>query len=444
VERKEKNAMKAISKWIALFLCISNVLLTGCYDAREVDDEVYTISIGMDKGVDNKIRLTIQYPTYRGGSNSSVIGGSDGENLQENNIIHTLECPSIVEGIDMMGMSVSRRVSLMHTKMLVFSEELAREGVGNFVSAIQRFRESRSTMAIVVVKGVTAENFIKENKSNIGGTISKVTELMFLQAKYSNYFPYIKFRDFYKDMLSPYKESIAIYGGVNDFNNLSTQKVKDPPLVTKQGFKPGELPRKGVAKREYTGIAVFNGDKMVGALDSYETSYYLMIMGKFPKGAVTFEDPADTDKAIVLDMRNNRKPKVKAYLRDGKPVIDLEVQLEADIETIQSRINYENRKGLQILNEYTAKLIQEDMRKLIKKTQKEYRSDIFGFGRFMAAKFPTIQDFEKFNWLNQYGDAEINVKTTVEIRRSGTMFRSSKIQNGLTEDTILEKGDSPE
>jgi spore germination protein KC len=444
VERKEKSVMKLISKCIALFLCLSNVLLTGCYDAREVDDEVYTISIGIDKGVDNKIRLTIQYPTYGGGASSSGGGGSDGEGLKENYVISTIESPTVVEGIDMMGMSVSRRVSLMHTKMLVFSEELAREGLGQFVSALQRFRESRSTMAIVVVRGVTAEAFIKENKSNIGGTISKATELMFLQAKYSNYFPYVKFRDFYKNMISPYQQSVAIYGGVNDFDNLSTQKVKEPPLITRQGFMPGELPRKGVAKREYTGVAVFNGDKMVGALDSYETTYYLMIMGKFPKGAVSFQDPGDLTKAIVLDVRNNRKPKIKAYIKDGKPVINLEVQIEADIEVIQSRINYENRKGLKILNEYTAKLMQEDMKKLIKKTQKEYRSDIFGFGRYMAAKFPTIQEFEKFNWLNQYGDAEINVKTTVEIRRSGTMFKSSKIQDGLTKDTIFEKGDKPE
>ena len=436
--------MKVISKGIALFLCLSNLLLTGCYDAREVDDEVYTIAVGIDKGTDNKIRLTIQYPTYRGGMISSGGGSSNGENLQENNIIHTLECPTFVEGIDMMGMSVSRRVSLTHVKMLVFSEELAREGVGNFVSELQRFRESRSTMAIVVVKAVTAEAFIKENKSNIGGTISKATELMFLQAKYSNYFPYVKFKEFYKNLLSPYQESIAIYGGINDFNKLSTEKVKNPPLLTKQGFMPGDLPRKGVDKREYTGIAVFNGDKMVGALDSYESTYYLMIMGKFPKGAVSFEDPGDSEKAIVLDMRNNRKPKVKAYFKDGKPVINLEVQLEADIETIQSRINYENKEGIQMLNEYTAKLIQEDMKKLIKKTQKEYRSDIFGFGRYMATKFSTIQSFEKFNWLNRYADAEINVKTTVEIRRTGTMFRSSKIQTGITEDTILEKGDKPE
>lgn len=435
--------MKANVKDLIAILCLLSLLLTGCYDAREVDDEIYPISIGLDKGVNNKIRLTIQYPTYRDGGGASGAGGAPSQTMQDNSNIHTFECPTFIEGIDMMGMAISRKVSFMHTKMLVFSEDLAKEGVGPFVSAIHRFRETRSTMAIVVVKGVTAEQFILENKSNIGGTISKSTELMFLQAKYSNYFPYIKFKDFYKDMLSPYQQSAAIYGGVNDFNKLSNVKLKNPPLITGQGFKPGELPRKGVAKREYTGVAVFVGDKMVGDLDSYETTYLLMILGKFPKGALSFEDPENPEKAIVLDMRNSRKPKVKAYFKEGKPVIDLEVRLEADIETIQSRTNYENKKGIKRLNEYTGQILQEGMKKLIKKTQQEYKSDIFGFGRYMAAKFSTIQDFEKYNWLSRYPDAEINVKSTVEIRRSGTMFRSSKIQAGPNADTLPEEEGKP-
>lgn len=433
--------MKIKGKVLIIIVLLLNLFLTGCYDAREVDDEIYAISIGIDMGVDNKIRMTIQYPTYRGGIVSQQSVTSQSENAQEGSNVHTLECPSIIEGIDMLGMAVSRRVSLMHTKLLVFSEEIAKTGVGPYVSALQRFREGRNTMAVVVARNVTAAEFIEENKSNIGGTISKATELMFLQAKYNNYFPYVQFRDFYQAILSPYKQAIAIYGGVNDFNKLGKEKVKNPLLLTKDGFMPGELPRQGVAKREYAGAAVFDSDRMVGALDSYEIKYYLMIIGRFSKGAMTFEDPDNPEMAVVLDIRNSRMPRIKAYLKNEKSVIDVTVPLEADIVSIQSRSNYENSKGMYMLNSYTEQLIEEDMKKLIKKTQKEYRADIFGFGRYMAANFATIQEFENLNWLSHYCETEININVTVDIRRSGTMFRSSGIHSGITNDKPSEKGD---
>lgn len=411
-------------KLITSILCCTlfSSVLTGCYDAREVDDEIYAVAIGIDKGVENKVRITIQYPTYKSGGSGGGIGAGE-QNKQDSSNVHTIECPSIIEGLDMYGMAVSRKVSLMHVKMLVFSEDIARADISSFAAAMQRFREARSSAAMVVVKG-TAENFLLENKSNIGGTISKAIEEMFLQARYSNYFPYVHFVDFYRNMVSPYQQPIAIYGGVNDFKQLKDKEVDKPPLVVGQGFKPGELPRRGVAKREFTGVAVFRGGKMVGSLDSYETTYYLMMMGQFNRGAVTVEDPNAEGKAIVLNVRNNRKPKIKTSIKDGKATVNIKLDLEADIQSIQSKVSYENPELLEDLNKKVAEVLHNGMKKMVKKTQKEFKSDIFGFGKYIAANFLTIQDFQNYNWLAQYPQSEVNIDVAFSIRRSGLILKS--------------------
>jgi spore germination protein KC len=44
-------------------------------------------------------------------------------------VVSTVEAPSLLEGINLLNAAVNRQVSLMHAKMLVFSEEYAREGV---------------------------------------------------------------------------------------------------------------------------------------------------------------------------------------------------------------------------------------------------------------------------------------------------------------------------
>lgn len=416
------------AKLLILFVLLLCCVLTGCYDSREIDDEVYAVSIGVDKGVDNKLRITIQYPTYKSetGGSGSEPGKQGSANLQSGSNIDTIEAPTIIEGIDMYGMTISRRVSLMHAKMLVLSEDLAREGVGYFMGAFKRFRELRSTMAIAVVSG-KAEDFILENKSNIGGSISKATEQMFLEAVYSNYFPVVRFSDFYKAMISTYSQPIATYGGVNDFSKMRNTNVKSPTLNVLQGFLPGNLPRRGDVKSEFTGTAVFDGDKMVGSLDSYETTYYLMMIGKFPIGAVTLVDPHAPGKAIVLDMRNGRTPKIKAYFIQGRPVIDVYLNMEADVESIQSRINYEDLGKIQELNLYIRDNLLKGMQALVKKTQVELNSDIFGYGRYVAANFGTIQDWEKYKWLNHYKEAKVNINLEVNIRRTGLMLTSSPI-----------------
>jgi len=174
-------------------LILSSILtafiLTGCFDAREIDDEVYAVSIGVDKGKRERLRLTIQYPTYKGPGGVESSGGSsdqDNKKAQSDSIVHTIEAPTMLEAIDMLSTTISRRVSLIHAKWVIFSEEFAREGIEGYIAGLERFKETRPSMSIVVVRG-TAEEFITENQSSIGGSLSKSIELLLSQSKFTGF-----------------------------------------------------------------------------------------------------------------------------------------------------------------------------------------------------------------------------------------------------------------
>ncbi|MCI1996558.1 MAG: Ger(x)C family spore germination protein, partial [Clostridium luticellarii] len=49
---------------LLLLFIILFTMLTGCYDAVEIDDEVYPVMLGVDRGSNNKFKITIQYPVY--------------------------------------------------------------------------------------------------------------------------------------------------------------------------------------------------------------------------------------------------------------------------------------------------------------------------------------------------------------------------------------------
>lgn len=437
------NRNVRIIQLMIIFIVIS-FLFTGCRDAQEVDDEVYALVLGVDKGVNNKVRITIQYPTYQsgGGEKEDKGGGamSGGANQAPGSNIHTIEASTILEALDMYGMAISRRVSLTHTKMLVFSEEFARDGVGKYLGPMARYRETRRVMNVIVVKG-KAQEFIQENKSNIGESLAKAMELMANQSENTSFFPRTPFQDFYKGMLSTYSQAYTSYAGINDFKQLTPEEQgKEAPLVTDTGFYPGELPRDGVAKREYAGTAVFDGEKMVGLLDSLETRYFLMVSGKFERGIVTIEDKKEPGSAVPLDMRLGRPPRIKGYFENGKPVIDIHLEVESDIGAIQSRIDYEKINLVENLNNQAKEHLEKHILQVIKKTQ-ALNSDIFGFGHKIAGYFATLQEWEQYNWKKHYKEAEIKVDVSVNIRRTGLMIHSSPIRNSKGIEGIKEEGD---
>jgi Ger(x)C family germination protein len=282
-------------------------------------------------------------------------------------------------------------------------------------------------MHVAVVKG-KAEDFIKEDMTNIGESLAKAIELIATQSKNTAFFPEARFNNFYRGMLSPYESPIAIYGGVNNFDKLPTETQNGAtPLVIDNGYLPGDLPRSGITKREFAGTAVFNGDKMVGNLDSVETRYYLIVMGKYKRGVITINDKLKPRSAIAVDIRNGRTPQISSHFENGKPVIDVKLKIEGDIESIQSRINYEELSKLNDLNIQISEHLKNEIQKLIEKTQKELKADIFGFGHKVVNHFSTIQAWEKYNWLAHYPEAKVNVDVEVNIRRTGLMIHSAPI-----------------
>ncbi|UWG96217.1 Ger(x)C family spore germination protein [Dehalobacter sp. DCM] len=439
------NAFGSHSKLICIILIVLVGFLPqyGCYDAVEVDEEVYTLAIGVDKGSSGMIRMTFQYASYKEGgggksAGSSESGGggagssSDDTGEVDGTIVTTVESPTLLEGINLLNASANRQVSLMHAKMLVFSEEYAREGIQKYIDPLVRFREAREFMRVVVCQG-KAEDFIRENKTLIGTSASKGIDLMFEQSKMTGYYPDVFFTDFYTSLLTPYGQATAVYAGVNDFNHFGEDKDHTMlPATPKTSYEPGMIPRKGGTKKELFGTAVFDGDKMVGSLDQHQTRFYLMTIGEFRTGNFTLEDPDKPGYFIVIQCRLIEKPKIKARMQNGLPVIELELKLDSNIISIQSRIHHENQQDIAAIEKLIQDYFTQGIQDTIQTTQKKWNTDIFYFGKKVAGNFMTIPDFEQYNWLAHYRDAVIKTNVSVKLFGSGSIYQASPIRSSTS------------
>jgi Ger(x)C family germination protein len=239
-------------------LALVAAALSGCYDARELDDISRVIAIGIDRGVSDAWRVTVQVPTLQGGGES----GSDGS--QRDYTTLSIDAPSFFDAVEMLNASMLRQLSFSHAQFLAFSEDLARSGrIGEFVAPIIRFGRIRRTANVFVVRG-SAMDFVQANEPVIGTSASKTLESLSKDSEEISYFPEATLESFYEAMKESCRQPSLPLAAVNDMKDF----VKDGApyaggLMSAGRYLAGELPRQGKNKLELFGTAVFVGDKMV-------------------------------------------------------------------------------------------------------------------------------------------------------------------------------------
>lgn len=409
-----------------LMLVILTLTLTSCYDANEIDDMLHVVAVGIDKGISDKWRLTLEFSTMSGGGSGSSQSSGGSESQGEYTYV-TIDAPSFFTGIDMLNTALPRKLTFIHAQIIVLSEELAKSGlIGEYIAPINRFREMRRSAHVFVVKGKASE-FLKENKPFIGNMVSKNFQILINESDDTGFFPHITLEHFYAGLKSSYNQPIVTLAAINGFDAF--KKEGEPwgtEFNTGGNYTAGALPRAGENKIELFGTALFDGDKMVGELNGDETRYMLMARGEFERGFFTMQDPQKPELIIPLDVKGPTEPEVRVTFDKAKPIIYLKVHLNADLLAVQSRINYEKPELKELLESAFQQIVKGGIEKVIRKCQ-GLNVDVFMFGDNAKKNFLTISDLENYNWNSHFKDAEVKVEVEFSIRRTGTQIDSYPI-----------------
>ena len=96
------------------------VAFTPSYISLDIDNLVYVVAIGIDKGTKEKFNISFQFTP--GGSHSET-GSSEKPEL----VLNSVEASSIDSAINLMNAYMSKELSLSHCRLVIFSEEVAYE-----------------------------------------------------------------------------------------------------------------------------------------------------------------------------------------------------------------------------------------------------------------------------------------------------------------------------
>lgn len=428
-----------------LLLALLACGLSGCFDASEIDDILHVTALGVDRGVTDKWRVTVQFLTLKeggggggsGGESGSGNGGGEGgsggsegdkELSQDGYTIVSVDAPSFYEALELLDTAVPREITFMQTQAIVFSEDLAKEGVmSEFISPLLRFREIRRSAYLFVTKG-KAFDFIKENKPYVGTELTKNYRIWIEASRATGYIPYVTIGSFYEKLKSPKSQAIATLAAINDFSGfVSEGEPKAAELSSGGRHEAGKLPRIGENKIELWGTAIFDGDVMAGELNGDETRCLLMLRDEFTRGIFTIEDPNEEGLVVVLAVKRAKPADVTVSFVDGKPEISVKIFLNGEILSIQGETQYEQKDQQTLLEDAFTERITAELDRLVEKCRK-LNVDVMKFGNVASRCFLTIDDMIAYDWNSRFSEAEVDIDVEFAIRRTGKLIQSGPVE----------------
>ena len=398
--------------------------LQGCWGMREIDEMGYVLLMGIDKGKENMVKVTFQIALPKP-------LGEEGSGDEVSTEIVEVEAASLFGAEQLLNTFVSKHITLIHNTTVVVSEEIAREGLAKYINPLVRSREIRRTNYLLVVKG-KANDFIEKNRGLVFEKYpSRQIDILMASSHLTGIMYKSDIHMFYKALKSPGRQPVLAAVGISqNVEAKASDESKIEEIKRENAYLPGEIPRKGGNKIDVIGQAVFKEERLVDFLNGEETRFYQMVTGEFRQSIFSFPEPGSAGNfIIVMKIRKACSPDITITADERKTTIKVKLFLNGEIMSIQSGKNYEIGPLGNELERHISGLITAGVSQLIKKTQKEYYSDIFGFGEFTRHFFWTWEEWENYQWLEKYPYCAVEVQTFFRIRDPGMMSQTTSSDN---------------
>lgn len=391
--RARRTAARGGMKCAAVCLCAA-VLFSGCGYAQDADAQVFCAAIGIDKGENMPLKLTFMFENPPEGDGDAPAAQSD-ESAAD---LITLEAPSIYSAVRRMNAVKSKKINLSHTKMLVFSKEIAEEGIGEIIRGTVSAREFRPNTFVTVSRDGAGEylHAIKPRgeaftDKYFDGIMRKVVTDGVNEA----YLYYLYF-----NMLEEGTGSIVPLVGVNagGENTASAQKHTDDTTLDDYA---GSIAQSAAGGAEIAGSALLAGDKLAGYMNSADTTVARMICNEYYPDSYTLTDPNGSGDVTVRIFQNKRT-KIDAEIKNGKAVYT--VKIAPDFEYVTPA----PVDGDRFLS-YVCAQIQARAEKTINETRRQYGCDFFGICEKAKKCFADLAAWQAFAREHPFSEAEINV-----------------------------------
>ncbi|PAB55666.1 Ger(x)C family spore germination protein [Anaeromicrobium sediminis] len=365
---KVKKMIRKLGKLLIIGMC---VLLTSCWDSRDINKKAITLSVGVDYVKDN-----IQFS----GEIANITSSKDSEKAEGSNVYKMAGSGENFEEARKSNDSLKSFPGFLGAvRVVVFAKNYAKEGIEPYLNRINHLYDYRKTVLTVVSREPTRELFnIKVEKDiSVGLLIENIIE--------------------------------HVVGKGEGLYPVAGELLSDIELGT-VGYL---LPYIGIEEDsiKYLGLVVMKNSKLISIIDIKNTGGIMYILAEEPK-IVQVINRSQNGKNNISFRTFVKKRNIEADYVDGKVTINIDLDLKAQLR-YQYFMEPISDKYIKKLEDIISEKAKNDIESIIKKAQSEFQCDIFGFARHFRAKRPKI--YKKINWQEAFTKANVNVNVKTKI-----------------------------
>ena len=346
-------------------LAVLPPLLSGCWDAKDVDNRLLVGAMGLETSGDLvNVWLRFPLPKTPGSSNQK----NDHYTLSQKGI-------TVIDAMNQARYKLQKSLDPSSTRAVLLSEGMAKQGIAPYLEFAIRERSVPLNVVTAIVRGDMKRIFEDPNPT---GELSGIYTKLFFEP-YAGGLPRknrVRLWEIYSNLYSPFRENLI-------------------PLLQEGPQNSFEL----------AGNAIFVEDRMKGTISKDESLVYEMVTRRFTESEVRV-----THNKMDIKLLHN-KSLVAAKFENGRPVITVDVFLTATL--VDSMYNHKSNKDT--IKSSLESTLEAQAKSLFKKTQ-QYGADIFGFGNNFRGRLATA-DYSK--WRELYKTASITLRMHIDVRDTG-------------------------
>lgn len=391
-----------MKKFITAILSVI-LILSGCGYGTDVDEQSFVIAVGIDEGEVYPLRITFVFANPSGSSSSDKSPSAPSPDSV------TVEAPTVFSAVKKLDAIKSKEINLTHTKIVVFSEETAKKGIGDFLSGFASSRDFRPNTYVCISKG-KAEEYLSSVKPSQEEFIEKYYDHIMQKVasdKVNDAYLYYLFFN----VSDKFSGSLVPLVGVNK-NELPESSL---PLFTDSDdfsyeARAGEIIRNAENKAEILGSAILRNDKMVGTLGSFDTDLSRIICGEYYPRNYSITYPGTNDY-VTIRLIQQSSPDFSSKIKNGNAAIDITIPIS--LEYVDAgKIGNSESKSREFCR-YLENELNFRAEKLIRTAQTQYKSDFLKLGATLKCHFPDMTAWENFKWEEKFSSAKINIEFKV-------------------------------
>ncbi|WP_066287676.1 Ger(x)C family spore germination protein [Bacillus sp. FJAT-29937] len=395
------------------------MLLSGCWDFKEIDKQDYVVALGFDKAEVEGIKVNFLITNPEVGS--VQMGGQTSEPPTE---IISVETKELITPESLATTIIAREISFDMIRIIMVSEELAKDNdFVRWMFNLTKLKDIRRDSYFIVTREETLK-FMEINKPNLETRVHKYFENIIHRGNETGLIPFSELHSYLRVTEADADLFLGIYA-TTEHGEDGTKEMNNEDNIFAGQFNPSGTTN----KTEFLGSAVFKEGRMIGKLTGEETrmTYLLNNIKHANDMLASFPDPFNKNYNMGLRISRQAEADIQMNLVKGNSTIRITVPLVVDVLSDQSMVNYAKQKDKrEELKRQIEERLEKRLNDFVKKTQEEFKGEPFGWSLYARKQFSTLPDYQKFDWMKSYPTMDAKVTVKVKINDYG---RQSKLPN---------------